>query len=43
MKAVRVQKPEGFEGIVYEDAPDPGLRSATHSCGCAPPASPRPS
>ena len=26
MKAVRIQKPEGFEGIdglVYEDAPDP--------------------
>jgi hypothetical protein len=26
MKAVRIQKPEGFEGIeglLYEDAPDP--------------------
>ena len=44
MKAVRFQEPKGFEGIeglAYQDAPIPSLRSATHSCRCAPPASPR--
>lgn len=46
MKAVRIRKPEGFEGIeglVYEDAPGPSPRSAMPWFRCAQPVSPRPS